>query len=156
MIRRFVYLLLVALMLANQGFTVAHSHHGTDVAEPESHASRRHFHLGGHTHHEASHADGHLAAHSHTQQSDCNLPPAMMPLGDHDADAVYFAATVTLARGGTTPIIVPAKLIALAAILGVAEQSNDRLPHLGPIRGQPSSDFDTACPIYLRTLSLRI
>ncbi len=165
MTRRFICLLLVPLLLANQGLAVAHSHYAADIVEPEGHGLRPHFHVGGHDHHNSAHAHEHVAAHSHSHHSDGDresdqpdeaLPPAIVPLADHDVDAMYFAGAVTLARGAATPSVVPAKFIALAAILDVAESSNDTLLRLGPIRGQLPSVLDAACPIYLRTLSLRI
>lgn len=159
MIRRIVSLLLVPLLLANQGLAVAHSHHAADVAEPAGHGARPHFHVGGHDHHNSAHNHEHVAVHAHSHRGhdpDETLPSAIVPLEDHDADAMYFAGAVTLARGAITPSIVPAKFIVLAAVLGVAERSSDRLLRLGPICGQPRPDSDTACPIYLRTLSLRI
>jgi len=162
MIRRFVCLVLVVVMLANQGLFVAHSHHAAEGSEPDRHASRPHFHLGDQS---KPHAVDHDTTDSHTHHSDCDrrtgdhergLPPSVASLGDHDADAVYFAGAVTLVRDGVSPNVHPAKFIALVAMLGVADECNDKLLRLGPIRGQPSSVFDAACPLYLRTLSLRI
>ncbi len=153
MIRRFVCLLLVPLLLANQGICYAHSHHGADFAESEDHASRPHFHFGGHDHHKSTHdhnADHSGCDHSHDDH-DADLPPAIAPAGDHDADAVYCADAVTFARDGNTVIVLSAK-DAAAIALRVADQSDDWLLRLG----QPPSIFDAACPIFLRTLSLRI
>ena len=160
MIRRFLCLLLVPLMLTSQGLCFAHSHH---AAEPEGHALRPHFHFGGHGHDESSHDESthdhdHHADHSghnpRPGEHDAVFPAVIAPIGDHDADAVYFGETVTFARKGNS-VIVPllsAKYITVATILRVADQSEGWLQRLG----QPPSVFDAACPIYLRTLSLRI
>ena len=80
----------------------------------------------------------------------------MKPVGDHDADAVYCAEAVTFARDGNSVIVPLTKYVAVVAMLHGADQSDDWLLRLGPLRGQSPSVFDTACPIYLRTLSLRI
>ncbi len=163
MIRQFFCLLLVLLMLANQGLCFAHAHHAADVAEPEGHASRPHFHVAGHGHHESSH--DHHADQSHGQcpgpdhrpdDHDAARPAAIAPVDDHDADAVYRADAVTFARDGSSAIVLSAKCVAVAAIVHGADQSDDKLLRLGPLRGQSPSVFDAACPIYLRTLSLRI
>jgi hypothetical protein len=164
MIRRFVCLSLVAVMLANQGLLFAHVNHAADGPEPAGHNSRSHFHLGGHDHHTTAHVDNHKATHSHhhgdvdreTGEYDGELPSTVMPLGDHDANAIYCAEAVALARDRATSITFPAKCVWGVSSLCVADRSDDRLLRLGPIRGQPASVFDTACPIYLRTLSLRI
>jgi hypothetical protein len=68
---------------------------------------------------------------------------------------VYYAESVAYARVGN-PVIALAKCVDVLTILDVAHQDNDRLYRFGPLRGQPASVFDAACPIYLRTLSLRI
>ena len=151
-------------MLANQGLLFAHVHHAADGPEPAGHNSQSHFHLGGHDDHDAAHVDNHEATHSHhhgdvdceTSEHDGDLPSTVMPLGDHDANAIYCSETVALARDGATLVVLPAKRASVVSGFYVAEQSDDRLLRLGPIRGQPASVFDAACPIFLRTLSLRI
>ena len=163
MIRRFLCLLLVPLILANQGLCFAHVHHGTDIVEPEGHVSRPHFHFGGR--HDSTHDHDHHADHSHgdhsgrdprSEERDAALPPSIAPIGDHDADAVYGAAAVTFARDRNSQIVPLTKHVAAVAILQGADQSDDWLLRLGPLRGQSPSVFDTACAIFLRTLSLRI
>ncbi|MCH8045461.1 MAG: hypothetical protein IID44_17260 [Planctomycetes bacterium] len=165
MIRRLFRLLLVPLMLANQGLCVAHAHHGTDVAEPEGHAARSHIHLGGRSQPDSTNDHEHHGDHSHGDHSGCDhrpdkhdaaLPSAIAPIGEHDADAVYGMETIILARNGRTVTVVSTTNFAASAILRVTHQSDDWLVRLGPLRGQPPSVFDAACPIYLRTLSLRI
>ena len=165
MIRRFLCLLLVPLMLANQGLCFAHSHHGTDVAVPEGHASRSHFHSGGDGRPDSTNDQKHHGDHSHGDHSgydhgsdehDAALPPAIAPAGDHDADVVYGTETITLARNGRTVTVVSTIDLSASAILRVTHQTDDGSLRVGPLRGQPASVFDAACPIYLRTLSLRI
>ena len=162
MIRRFLCLSLIPLMLANQGLCLAHAHHGADFAEPERHAQRPHIHVGGHgedlsTSHHTEHSD-----HSHgdrpghvpeSDEHDAVLPSAIVPVGEHDSDAVYCAESMTLARDARS--VLSAKEVTVSVIFHVAEQT-EGLPRLGPSRGQPPSLFVSACPIYLRTLSLRI
>lgn len=160
-----IRLLLVPLMLANQGLCFAHTHHGTDVAVPEGHASRSHFHLGcdgrpdttNDQQHHADRSHGDHSGHDHgSAERDAALPPAITPTGDHDADVVYGTETITLARNGSTVTLISTIDLAASAILRVTEQTDDGLLRAGPLRGQPPSVFDAACPIYLRTLSLRI
>ena len=67
-----------------------------------------------------------------------------------DADAVYCTEAVTFA--GNSVIVPLTKYVAVVAILHRTDQSDNWLLRLG----QPASVFDAACPIYLRTLSLRI
>jgi len=164
MIRRFFCLLLVLLIVANPSFCLAHSHHGTDIADSQDHASRAHFHLGGHCH---LGGHGHCENHSHRHDSDCDpeadnhndgSEPLIGPMADHDADAVYVcsAEIVTTARGGR--IVSNHSTICFAARvnLQIAHRNGNGLLRLGPLHGQPESVFETACPIYLRVLSLRI
>ena len=163
MMRRFICLCLVPLLLLGQGSFSVHAHGPGEGAEPDSHASKPHFHLGDH---ESSHSENHDVAHSHTLHThrdrsddadDVALPTTVTPSRDHDANAVYLPEAVTLARSGNPLSVVPAKLIAQTGIFGTAIiQSNDRPLRLGLIRGQPASVFDAACPIYLRARSLRI
>jgi hypothetical protein len=157
MIRPFLTLLLVPLMLANQGLCFAHSHHDTNIVESEGHASRSHFHTGDHDHESKNdHAD-----HSQRQHSDRtpssehdggDHPTLIQSSTDHDADAVYSPEAATLAHFRQTVIIdLPLGLVSSAIVQTTHHDGNWLL-----LRGQPTSVFDTACPIYLRTLSLRI
>lgn len=165
MIRRFFCLLLVSLMLANQGLCFAHTHHGTGVAEPEGHASQSHFHFGGFGQHESTHDQNHQADQfdddhfSRDHRSGDDGPAALSevtPIDNHDATAVYGANTVAVARDGNSVIVLLANYVAVVAIPRVTDQSDDSLLRLSSLRGQSLSVFDTACPILLRTLSLRI
>ena len=164
MIGRFFRLLLVPVMLANQGLLHAHAHRGTDVAEPEGHASRPHYHIGGHGHrHSANDED--QAEHSHGHDSDRDAPPDdhdggsqsfIRPMVDHDADAVYRAESIAVARSGRRVTVVPATFVGVSGIHRVAHRNDDSLLRFGPSLGRPASVFDAALPIYLRTLSLLI
>lgn len=168
MIPRFFTLLLVVLMLANQGLCLAHVHEHNG-GEPEGHDSRPHFHLGGHVHHQGSHRHEH-ESHEHDNHSrsddpsapsnsdelslasSCNCPP----LGDHDSDAVYGDERVTLARTGNSANILPDKdVVAGLASLQLEGQIDGRL-RCQPSRNQPSFLCDVGFPIYLRALSLRL
>lgn len=163
MIPRLICRLLVLLMLANHGLCLAHAHHGTDFAEPEGHGLRAHFHVGGDVQHHSSHNHNRHAEHSRVDRSGHvpgseehdALPPVISPADEHDSDALYCAEPVTFARDGKRVTALSAKDVAMVAILGVANQG-DGLLRLGPLRGQPPSVFEAACPIYLRTLSLRL
>jgi hypothetical protein len=164
MIRRFLCLLLVPLMLANQGLCLAHSHQGTDVAEPAGHASRPHLHVVGHSHHESTYGqkhdgnqshDDHAGGNQRSGDSDAAVTLTSAPIGGHDTTAVYFSKALDFARD-TTSVIVFEKFGDVPAILAIAHQNDDRARHYCPGRGQQASFFDAACPIYLRTLSLRI
>ncbi len=164
MIRRFLCLLLIPLMLANQGLCFAHAHHGTDFAESEGHALRPHYHVGGHVHLDSTHNHDQHSDHSHgdlsghvlgSDEHGAALPQAMTSGGEHDSDAVYCGDPVTFARDRNTRSVLSAKDVTVSALHCVSNQS-DGLLRLGPLRGQPPSVFEVAFPIYLRTLSLRI
>lgn len=159
MIRRFLCLSLIPLILANQGLCMAHAHHGNDMAEPEHQAQRPHIHIGGHgedvsTAHHSDHSHSDHPRHVRgSDEYDAALPSAVVPVGEHDSDAVYCAESVNLARVAES--VLPAKNVTVSVIFHVAHQS-EGLPRLGRLPGQPPSLFVAACPIYLRTLSLRI
>ncbi|HUG67135.1 MAG TPA: hypothetical protein VMM76_05265 [Pirellulaceae bacterium] len=163
MIRRFFTLLLIVLMLANQGLCLAHVHHGDDCVVPDGHDSRSHFHLGGHVHHHGdhshepvgqSHSDHSASAPSSGKCDEVTLSTSA-PVGEHDSDAVYCGEQTTIACTGNLSNILPDKHVAEFANFQVVPQHDDSR-HLAPSRIQPPSVFAAACPIYLRTLSLRI
>lgn len=163
MIRRLFTLLLVFLMLANQGLCLAHVHHANELAEPEGHAARPHFHVGGHVHrdraHDHQHADDshpdHLDSVPDSGNRGATFSPATSTGSEHDSDAVYCGESVTIARIGNSVDVLPDNDVAGIGILHAAIQ-DDGSRHIGPLRCQPPSVLDAACPIYLRTLSLRI
>lgn len=160
MTRQFLCLLLVSLMLANQGLCLAHVHHETDFAEPDGHGARPHFHSSGPGQHESTHDQKHRGDHSSpdrwSNEHDVALPPVITPEGNHDADAVYGAEAVAIAPDANSVIVPSVSYTAVAANLRVTDQSDDWLLRLSSLRGQPPSVSDAAYPIYLRTLSLRI
>jgi len=155
MTRRFFCLLLVSLMLANQSLCVAHTHHGTGVAEPEGHASQSHFHFGGLGQHKLAQDQELHADHSCDDEGHAALSN-IAPISNHDIDAVYCGEAAAVARDGTSVIVLLAKYVAVVAIHCVTDHNNDSLLRLSSLRGQSLSVFETACPIFLRTLSLRI
>ena len=160
MFRRSISFLLASLLLANQCLSVAHAHPGSDFAEREGHDARPHFHLGSHAH-EALHQhsdhrhNDHLGHASGVNEYDASAVQGVVPFGEHDADAVYCGQSTQCPRNSDSlRIRVEVDSVAFA-ILDVVSQG-DRLLRPGPQIIQPSSLFDEACPIYLRTLSLRI
>jgi len=160
MFRRSISFLLASLLLANQCLSVAHAHPGSDFAEREGHDARPHFHLGSHAH-EALHQhsdhrhNDHLGHASGVNEYDASAVQGVVPFGEHDADAVYCGQSTLFPRslGSLRPFV--EKDSVAFAILDVMHQK-DRLLRAGPLNSQLSSVFDEACPIYLRTLSLRI
>ena len=139
-------------MLANQGLCLGHVHRGRDFAQPEGHNSRPHLHFGGHDLHAHDEATGHISDSGIPKRA---LAAAIVFVSEHDSDAVYFSDMLNGTREATLATVVLAKYVATAAVGHLADHS-DRLLRLGSVRGQPASVFDAACPIYLRTLSLRI
>lgn len=76
--KRTIASFLIPIVLVSQSlFSVAHSHAGTPVVEPEGHSSRPHIHLGDSDHH-----------HSH-DESARPAEPTEGHIPDHDSDAVY-------------------------------------------------------------------
>ena len=158
MIRRFLCLLLVPLMLANQDLCFGHVHGGSDFAEPKDHESRPHYHFGGQNDRAHDHQHSGRSHEEPTEDSDeqeGSRLAIISPIGSHDSDAVYCTELLTGAREGNSARIVSAKHVA-GSNLGHLADHRDRLLRRGQLRGQPMSLFDAGCPIYLRTLSLRI
>jgi len=153
MIRRLFNLLLIFLMLANQGLCLAHTHHGD---EPDGHDSRPHFHVGEHDHHHGDHSHSdHSNEAPDSEKSDSAPPSAFLPVGEHDADAVYCGEPVTIARAGNTTSVLPEKDVTGVATLP-RENSRGGPRQVEPWQRQSSSVDDADLPIYLRTLSLRL
>ncbi|PHS14841.1 MAG: hypothetical protein COA78_05520 [Blastopirellula sp.] len=168
MIRRFLCLLLVPLMLANQGLCFAHSHFGTDILDSEGHSSKPHFHAGDHNHYElkSDHVAQGQVDQTQGQHSD-RMPSSehdgedhskdhlslIQPSTDHDADAVYYPEAATLAHFRQMVVIDSPFCLAFAATSPAAHQNKDGLLLSGQ---SPNSVFYPDCPIYLSTLSLRI
>lgn len=165
MIRRSFTLLLVMLMLANQGLCLAHMPHQHDGAEPDDHDLRPHIHLGGHVHHAVEHKGHRHGDHAHAPGSNGSsksreclpAPPGNdPPLGDHDSDAVYGGQPVTFARtGDSLNIAVNSDSLAGLAILQFAQRVDQ--PQRAQSSQPPSSFFgDDGCPLYLRARTLRL
>jgi hypothetical protein len=161
--RRIVSLLLLPLVLANQAMCLAHTHHGTDVAEPDGHCDRPHFHYprADHGHDQADHR--HDTRHSHEphsrhhHRSDATArPQAVTPVDAHDDNAIYCGDGGTPAVGRGSLKVSPVERLLRTAILPEPAHADNCLPRAGPLRAEPLLAFETGCPIYLRTLSLRI
>lgn len=161
MFPRSLSLLLVPLMLVNQGLCFAHAHHGSGFAEPDGHGARLHFHLSGRDDSESGHRADQLAANLHREHT-ADRPveheharhSEVAPVGEHDADAVYFAESAPLAREGRS-------ISDYDTTDGVAATIFREIPARTSLRLEPGvtqrlSSFDAACPVYLRTLSLRL
>jgi hypothetical protein len=52
--------------------------------------------------------------------------------------------------------VIAAQYSPAAAVPGDAALGDDGVPRAGPLRAETCQLFETGCPIYLRTLSLRI
>lgn len=165
MFRRVLNLLLAALILVSPGQYAAHAHHGDDLAEPNDHAMRPHFHLGNHGHHHTDHGEechGHHSRDKHwdgcNRCNDCaNACLLVDPsFSDHDSSAVFIPAGVTRIRDGGVVRLPSITDFAPLAIQPLPQQHNEwQLRSVSP-RGEPPSSLDWSCPLYLRTLSLRI
>lgn len=102
MIRRVLSLLLIPLVLANQGLIFAHTHLGTSVAEPPGHTARPHVHLRGRNHHHGhghkhSHGNGagrHIHHRGGQHQTKRAIAVGLIPSCSHDDDALYVSETV--------------------------------------------------------------
>jgi hypothetical protein len=150
MIRRVISLLLIPLLLASQGLCFGHSHRGGSVVESEGHDARPHFHIHGHRHH---HHGGHHH-HGAKHQSKADALKGFQPVDSHDDNAIYLAATVMFSTMRNVAaqwlakhwLDVPfAKVVAHEVV--VSDQSGYLWNQAPPI--------DSACPLYLRTHSLR-
>jgi hypothetical protein len=95
--RTLISLLLIPFFVLGQG--LPHSHAGTAVDQPSDHAERLHVHVSGGHSHDQDHAD---EGHHHDDEAGgsgsnsavegfgfCGLPI------DHDADAIYLAASTS-------------------------------------------------------------
>lgn len=144
-------------MLANQGLCLAHVHRGSDSAEPEGHASRPHFHVDPHhgtTHEQQQSGHSHDVPPVESGAQDDSLP-SMSPVGEHDSGTVYDTEASIGIRDPNSAGVESAKCATLMAFHQLSDHSDRRLGS-GSVRDQPASVFDADCPIYLRTLSLRI
>ena len=153
--RRIISLLLIPLLLAGQGLCVAHTHQGTHTGEPDGHSARPHFHVYGvaeHHHHQADHSHHHDA----DDDQEESAVPAIEPVADHDADAVYCSETVAIGAGRQSK-----SELTLKQLIAVSFWQSPATPDIDPVNrgnssGRPPPLCAARCPIYLRTLSLRI
>ncbi len=169
MIRRVISLLLMPLMLANQGLCLAHAHHDS---QPPDHASRPHIHSGSHSHGDADHGHDHDAVHAPDNDADHSHESAHHPdegaaelvtatpvlrtsAPDHEHDAVYFAVTTPITLKTDSAVKRLADDQAAGWMLCV-EASEGTAIRPWPVVGPPLALFDADCPIFLRTLSLRL
>ncbi|MEO8269183.1 MAG: hypothetical protein ABI557_05655 [Aureliella sp.] len=95
---RFVSLLLIPFFVLGQA--LPHSHAGTSVEQTNDHASRPHVHLSSDHSHDLHHAE---TSHHHNGEVDyfdsANAAGTSVssPPFSHDADAIYLAASTSLA-----------------------------------------------------------
>lgn len=156
MTRRVVSLLLVPLVLASQGLCLAHTHLGTQVPAASGHAARPHFHVHDGVDHHQHHA-GHGHNHDGADDREDELPvTAVAPIDDHDADAVYCPEAVTLSTGRHSKVELLAKLFGAAPVVLMGNTLVDANLCFAHQWSQPVTFRDSHCPIYLRTLSLRL
>ena len=170
MIRRFFTLLLVCLMLTNQGILPAHEHHESDFAESSGdssrpHLSRLHFHfyVGENCRERTTHDEGRDPVHHlHCDLAHHSRAKAIAPAGDHDAawheagdhddTAVYIANPVAFTSEANSFGSPLANDIVSGRVACVAERGAQKLSRLvcrAPV-------FGANCPIYLSLRSLRI
>ncbi len=147
-------------MLANQGLGLAHAHLGGSFAEPDGHGARPHFHIGNATHdaltHDADHSHEEHTSHARgDDEHKAALVRSVSPASEHDSNAVYCGESTPFALRIRPERNFVEKDVTSSAILHVVSHS-DRLLDLGRRGSQPPSIVGLACPIYLRTLSLRI
>ena len=140
-------LLLIPVVLVSQGFCFAHTHQGTGVAAPDGHSSRPHFHVHG--------VDGH---HHHDADADHDDPSPRLsePLGSHDADAVYCPTSVAFGVGRHAVSALAVQQLFDVPFLWAIGTADVAAVSRGNSRSQPPPLWHSRCPIYLRTLSLRI
>ena len=157
MVRRFANLLLVLLVVANQGVSLAFAHSHDDNAANHATGAAPHVHVGEHSHHGHDHHH-HGGDHSHSEpldhsdaddQTDLSLDS---PVADHDSDAVYCGESFLAARSNSE-LTVGAIRCACGTIRPVCD---DCMVEQRPRAASAPPLVTSTCPVYLRTLSLRI
>lgn len=166
MVRRVICLLLILLMLANQGLCLAHAHQGT---QPVDHAFRPHIHWSSPSHGDAAQGHDDDAVHSHDHDTDHShqssqhpgesvadlataTPQLRFSFPDHEQDAIYFAVTTPM----TSKTEAAVKRHQAVGWILCAEAKNDgNVLRLRP-RSAPMALMDASCPIFLRNLCLRL
>lgn len=116
---------------------------------PDDHAFRPHLHLSGdHGHYHAS------LGHHHDDDDGPARVPVVVPLDDHDADALYLTE---LTSDGRRPLAKFEPGVADLQAFQVAAACQLHLPqHAKLLRAEHPPDRDAPLPLYLRHASLRI
>lgn len=163
MMRRILSLLLIPLLLVSQSVCFGHSHRGSDVTEPAGHAARPHFHVHGkhphshEKHHHHSHDGQRHTHHTHRHADDAReaaVLPGIQPNDDHDEDAVYVSTSEMLGAGRSLSKQLSLKKWFNAPQAWFETRAGGALNSPSVLWSQPPP-IDPACPLYLRTLSLR-
>ncbi len=157
MTRRIVSLLLMPMLLVSQGLCFGHSHQGDSVTEQEGHDARPHFHLHGcgHQHHgDHDHDDAKHQSEAHQRHDKVEILTGYLPVAPHDDDAVYVAATVMLPTIRSVAADAVGKFW-LETPFAKVVASDVVVSHLSGILSSLPPPIVSACPLYLRTLSLR-
>lgn len=160
-----VSLVLIPLLLVGQSVGLAHTHHGTGIAETEDHAVRPHFHTHGakghrHTHHRhgstaASGVDW-LKHHRHGKSHGTPQAPDWHSIDDHDDDAVYVLMAVTWGVGRRLAADDCVVRSVIAHDAKTTEKAWVSATNDGLVLGLPPPVLLSRIPLYLRNLSLRI
>ncbi|MFN0195365.1 MAG: hypothetical protein ACKVT0_01360 [Planctomycetaceae bacterium] len=160
MMRRAFSLLLIPCVLASQGWLCAFHTHCDHVAVSSDHAIRPHFHTGedAHDHHHRDHSHSSTplthALHNEPDAENHASDGSVIPLHDHDADAVYCPDTVTLglARSVIVSTIGEFPTPSFCAADGIVQNGAD-FPLMRS--GYPPPFLDARCPLFLRNLCIR-
>ena len=105
-----VSIILIPLLLVSQSlFSIAHSHTGTSVAEPDGHAARPHVHLPD-------------ADHDHDRHGNETQPWTVQQVPDHDSNAVY-AGDIQLLHDSKVARVATAELTASNVVGGETSAS---------------------------------
>jgi len=143
--------LLILLLLINQGLSLAHAHCESGTKGPDGQLNQPHFHLGGsaHSHHTVDRSASDKTATGSNGEAHWVVPPE----SDHDSDAVYCSGPQVLTPRGNADNGQLAKCVAGLMWLNAAVV-------IKPACAAPlhihAFEPGAACPIYLRTLCLRI
>ncbi|QDU92563.1 hypothetical protein [Lignipirellula cremea] len=167
-------LLLILLLLANQGQGLANAHAGSSAPSSPDHGARPHFHVGGSAAHShpAGHRHGkHAAGHTHRHKSrvkvshpsspttacakETSFPAASVPGSDHDSTAVYCDGEQALLHRSSESSLTPSdEVVGLALLWTLHSAGLSGAPE--SFRGRPPAVRQPTLPLYLRTLSLRL
>ena len=153
--RRVLSLMLIPLVLAGQGLCFAHTHQGTHTGEPDGHSTRPHFHIHGvaeHHRHQADHSHHHDAGDDQEESA----VSAIEPIADHDADAVYCTETVAIGANRQSKSELTVKQLISVLFWQSPAIVEISTVNRGNSSGRPPPLCAARCPIYLRTLSIRI